>query len=111
MAENVQEVTDADFEQEVLQADGPVMVDMWAPWCGPCRRVAPVVADLAEENAEKIKVCKLNVDENQKYAAEFGVSSIPTVMFFKDGEELTDQRLVGALPKSQYQDVIDSVTS
>jgi thioredoxin 1 len=85
------------------------MVDMWAPWCGPCRRVAPVVAELAEEN-DGVKVCKLNVDENQQYAAQFGVQSIPTVLFFKDGEELTDQRLIGALPKSEYQQAIDNLS-
>lgn len=109
MAENVAEVTDGSFEQEVLKSDVPVMVDLWAPWCGPCRRVGPVVEELAAENAGKVKVCKINVDENQSVAAKYGIASIPTILFFKDGEELTDKRIVGAVGKPSFQQVIDSI--
>ena len=91
-------VTQQNFEQEVLKSDIPVLVDFWATWCGPCRMVAPIVAEIAEENAGRIKVCKVDVDENPELAARFAVSSIPTLMVFKNGA-LAD-KAVGARPKA-----------
>ncbi len=105
MADEVIEVTDETFEAEVLQADVPVLVDLWAPWCGPCRMVSPVIEQLADENAGKLKTCKLNVDENRDAASNYAVSAIPTVLLFKDGKEV--QRMVGAQPKAEYQKAVD----
>ena len=105
---NVTEITDADFEAEVLQSTQPVLIDFWAPWCGPCRMVAPMVEELAAENAGSIKVAKVNVDDSPNAAARFNVSSIPTLMIFKDGEVVG--RLVGAQPKQRLQDAIDEAT-
>ena len=105
---NVTEITDADFEAEVLQSTQPVLIDFWAPWCGPCRMVAPMVEELAAENAGSIKVAKVNVDDSPNAATRFNVSSIPTLMIFKDGEVVG--RLVGAQPKQRLQDAIDEAT-
>lgn len=93
------EVTDATFEAEVLKADLPVLVDFWAAWCGPCKMIAPVVEELARDYAGKLKVCKLNVDENNQTAAQFGIMSIPTLMLFKDGKPV--ERLIGYMPKAK----------
>ncbi|AAU38233.1 MULTISPECIES: thioredoxin [Basfia] len=91
--------TDASFEADVLRSDVPVLVDLWAPWCGPCRMVAPILDDLAAELAGKVKIVKINIDENQGTPAQFGVRSIPTLLMFKDGQLVGTQ--VGALPKNQ----------
>lgn len=91
-------VTDGEWKNEVLDADAPVLVDFWAEWCGPCRMVGPIVDEIAEEHGGKLKVLKLNVDENPGTAREYGVMSIPTLMVFKDGQP--DKRIVGAKPKS-----------
>ncbi|HHU92103.1 MAG TPA: thioredoxin [Halanaerobiaceae bacterium] len=95
---NTFEVTDANFSQEVLNADKPVLVDFWAEWCGPCRMVAPVVEEIAQEH-DNIKVCKLDVDNNQYTAAQYGVMSIPTLILFENGQE--KERVVGYMPKAQ----------
>ncbi len=102
-------ITDSSFEQDVLKSDVPVLVDFWAPWCGPCKIVAPVVAEIAGEYNGKIKVGKVNTDENQQIAAKYGIMSIPTLMIFKNGEPA--ERLVGAQPKQAITEKIDSVLS
>jgi len=101
------EITDGNFEKEVLQSDLPVLVDFWAPWCGPCRMVAPVVEEIAKEYAGRLKVGKLNTDENQKVAAQYGIMSIPTLMIFKDGKVV--DKLIGAQPKEAIVGKLDSV--
>jgi thioredoxin 1 len=105
----VTEFDDSNFETEVLRADGPVLVDFWAPWCGPCRMIAPVVEELAGENSGSIKVGKLNVDDAPNSAQSYGVSSIPTLIIFKQGEVV--ERFVGVQPKSRLQQAINSVTA
>ncbi|TWT77074.1 Thioredoxin-1 [Posidoniimonas polymericola] len=102
----VQEVNDDNFEAEVLKAGEPVLVDFWAPWCGPCRQIAPLVEELAGENSGGAKVVKLNVDDAPGAAQSYGVSSIPTLMVFKGGEVV--DRFVGVQPKNRLQDAIDS---
>jgi thioredoxin 1 len=101
------EFTDANFDQEVLKANQPVLVDFWAPWCGPCRMIAPIVAEISQEYAGKLKVGKLNTDDNQGVAARYGIMSIPTVMIFKNGEMVA--RIVGAQPKQALTGKIDAV--
>jgi thioredoxin 1 len=105
----VPEFDDKNFDSEVLNADGPVLVDFWAPWCGPCRQIAPVSEQLAGENAGSIKIGKLNVDNAPNSAQSYGVSSIPTLMIFKGGEVV--ERLVGVQPKSRLQEAINSATA
>lgn len=95
---NVGEVTDATFEAEVLKADKPVLVDFWAPWCGPCRAIAPVIEEIATEFTGKLKVLKLNTDENPKTAQSYRISGIPSMMVFKNGQPV--DQVVGAVPKS-----------
>src|SRR4029077_10567254 len=86
MADTITEVTDSNFQAEVIESEVPVLVDFWAPWCGPCRMVAPVVEEIAEERGEALKVVKLNIDDNQNTAIQFNVMSIPTLMLFRNGE-------------------------
>jgi len=102
----VLELTDANFESEVLNSAEPVLVDFWAPWCGPCRQIAPVVEQLAGENHGAVKVAKLNVDDAPLSAQNYGVSSIPTLMIFKDGEVI--DKFVGVQPKARLQQAIDA---
>ena len=97
----VGKVSDADFEAEVLKAQGPVVVDFWAEWCGPCRMIAPALEEIASEMKGKVKVAKLNVDENPKVSAQFGIRSIPTLMVFKGGQQVAMK--TGAGPKSELQ--------
>jgi thioredoxin 1 len=96
------EGTDATFEQEVLKADVPVLVDFWAPWCGPCRMIAPIVEELANQYNGKLKVVKLNTDENQDTAVRYGIRSIPTLGIFKDGKVVDS--VIGAVPKKLLED-------
>lgn len=97
--------TDASFEADVISSNIPVLVDLWAPWCGPCRMVAPILDELASELAGKVKIVKINVDENQVIPAQFGVRSIPTLLIFKQGKAVATQ--VGALPKGQLLNFIN----
>jgi thioredoxin 1 len=97
----VNKVSDASFEKDVLKADGPVVVDFWAEWCGPCRMIAPALEEIAGTMQGKVKIVKLNVDENPATAAKYGVMSIPTLMLFKNGELASRQ--IGAAPKQKLE--------
>ena len=106
MSEAIVHISDSSFEQDVLQADGPVLVDFWAEWCGPCKMIAPVLEEMAEEYEGKLKVCKLNIDENEQTPPKFNIRGIPTLMLFKNGN--VDATKVGALSKSQLAAFLDS---
>lgn len=103
------EGTDANFDKEVLKADIPVLVDFWAPWCGPCRMVAPILDEIAQEYTGKLKVVKLNTDENQNTAISYGIRSIPTIGIFKDGKVV--DAVIGAVPKKYLEDKIKPLVS
>ena len=105
MSGNVVNVTDVSFETDVLQSGVPVLVDFWASWCGPCKMVGPIVEELADDFAGKVKVCKLNVDENTKTAQAYGVMSIPTLILFKHGKEV--DRVVGFRPKADLAELLE----
>lgn len=98
-------VTDADFETQVLQNDLPVVVDFWAPWCGPCKMVAPILDKLAEEYSGKVVIAKVNTDEDQQFAMQYGVQGIPTMIFVNDGKLI--HRQVGALPEPMLRDLFE----
>ena len=102
------QITDASFDADVLKADGPVLVDFWAEWCGPCRMIAPALDEISTALGDKVTILKLNVDENPKTASKYGVMSIPTLMIFKDGEMASRQ--VGAAPKQKLQQWITAAT-
>ncbi|MBW4467340.1 MAG: thioredoxin [Pegethrix bostrychoides GSE-TBD4-15B] len=102
---SVSPVTDASFEQDVLKSEVPVLVDFWAPWCGPCRMVAPIVEEIAGQFGEKIKVVKLDTDQNPGVASQYGIRSIPTLMVFKAGQKV--DMVVGAVPKSTIASTLE----
>lgn len=105
-ADNITHVTDANFEQEVMKAPTPVLIDFWAPWCGPCRAIAPIVDELAGEYAGRLKVVKVNVDDNPQTPSRFGVRGIPNLVIVKGGE--VKQQIIGAVPKTQLVKAVDS---
>ena len=107
MAKDIIEVGDSSFEAEVLQSDKPVLVDFWAPWCGPCRAIAPIVEELAEDFGDKVKFTKCNVDENPTTPTKYGIKSIPTLIFFKDGE--IQDKVIGIVAKSRLEEMISQV--
>ena len=106
MSGNIVNVTDASFEQDVLQSDVPVLVDYWAEWCGPCKMIAPVLEEMAEEYEGKLKVCKLNIDENEQTPPKFNIRGIPTLMLFKNGQVAATK--IGAMPKSALFQWVES---
>lgn len=106
MSDNIVYLSDASFEAEVLNAEGPVLVDYWAEWCGPCKMIAPILNEIADQYEGKVKVAKLNIDENNETPPKFGIRGIPTLMLFKGGQ--VEATKVGALSKSQLMAFIDS---
>jgi thioredoxin 1 len=106
MSGNIVHISDGSFEEDVLNAEGPVLVDFWAEWCGPCKMIAPVLEELAVEYGEKLKVCKMDVDANPDTAPKYGIRGIPTLILFNNGEPAGTK--VGALSKSQLAEFIDS---
>jgi thioredoxin len=106
-AVTVAEVTDTTFQAEVIESEVPVLVDFWAPWCGPCRMVAPVVEEIAQERGDQLKVVKMNIDENQDTAVQFNVLSIPTLMVFRNGE--VAKTVIGAYPKRKLEAELEPV--
>lgn len=106
MAEHVEEFTDGNFDEKVLKSDKLTLVDFWAEWCGPCKMIAPVIAELAGEFADKVNIGKLDVDANPKSAGAYGVRSIPTLLFFKDGNIVT--QVVGVRPKADLEEIINN---
>ena len=105
--ETVIHVSETTFDAEVLKSSQPALVDFWAPWCGPCRAIAPVLDELAEEYKGKVRVAKINVDENRKLAGDHGVMSIPTMILFKDGKVV--DKIVGLVPKDRLKALLDKV--
>ena len=106
MGDNIVHISDSSFDTDVLQAEGPVLVDFWAEWCGPCKMIAPVLEEIASEYAEKLKVCKMDVDANPNTAPKYGIRGIPTLILFNNGDVAGTK--VGALSKTQMSEFIDS---
>lgn len=105
MSDNIINVTDASFEEDVLKAEGAVLVDYWAEWCGPCKMIAPILEEVVAEYGDRLKICKLNIDENSETPPKFGIRGIPTLMLFKGGS--VEATKVGALSKSQLTAFLD----
>lgn len=108
MNEHITPVTDSNFEEEVLNSNKPVLVDYWAEWCAPCKAIAPILDDIAPEYADKVKITKMNIDENPGIPPKFNIRSIPTLMLFKNGQ--VESTRMGALSKSQLMEFLDSST-
>jgi thioredoxin 1 len=104
-SENIVHVTDSNFEQEVLKSSTPVLIDFWAPWCGPCKAIAPIVDELAAQYAGRLKVVKMNVDDNQSTPARYGVRGIPNLIIFKGGQ--VKEQIVGAVPRNHLVRAVD----
>ncbi len=104
---NVHEITDANFESEVLNSDIPVMVDFWAPWCGPCLMLGPTVDQIADEHVGEVKVCKVNIDDNPETPSKYGIRGVPTILFFKDGQ--MKNQVVGAVAKQHLEQVLSKL--
>ena len=107
MSDNIHEFTDQSFDTDVVQADLPVLIDFWADWCGPCKAIAPTIEEIAGDYAGKVKVGKLNVDQNQNTAMQYGVRSIPTLLIMKSGEVVS--QIVGAVPKKNITKALDEI--
>ena len=107
MSQLVYEFTDANFENDVTNSDIPVLVDFWATWCGPCKAIAPIIEEIAEDYKGKVKVGKVDVDQNQNSAMKFGVRSIPTLLILKNGEVVN--QIVGSVPKSEISEKLDTI--
>jgi thioredoxin len=105
MAGSITEVTDSNFQAEVIESEVPVLVDFWAPWCGPCRMVAPVLEEIAQEKGDALRIVKLNTDENQQTAIAYQVLSIPTLILFKNGE--IAKKVIGAYPKRKLEQELE----
>ncbi|MFW5908766.1 MAG: thioredoxin [Desulfosalsimonas sp.] len=105
MAEGFKEISDNTFDQEVLKADTPVLVDFWAPWCGPCKAIAPVLEEIGRDYGNKLKIVKCNVDDNPATPSNFGIRAIPTLILFKDGKKM--EQIVGMVQKAKLVDAID----
>jgi thioredoxin 1 len=106
MSENIVHVTDSTFDTDVLGSDKPVLVDYWAEWCGPCKMIAPILSEIADEYSDRVKVCKIDIDANQQTPPKYGIRGIPTLMLFRDGE--VEATKVGAVSKSQLAAFLDS---
>jgi len=106
-SEAIVELNDASFDSEVISSDKPVLVDFWAPWCGPCKALGPVIDEISNDFVDKVKVGKVNVDENPEISMKFGIRSIPTLIVFKNGE--VQEQIIGAVPKSEIEKALEKV--